>query len=93
MTMRVMPDGTIDLRELWCGYERELNDGWKIHVSNDFYRLMCWDKEDNVMQAIFNIDRYTGEFENVRRVKSVITNKWVITSERRGVCSVSNKKF
>ena len=92
LTLRVQPDGNILLREMNDCSGQGGNFGWEVDVSDEHYLVTCWDDEENKLKKIFTINRYTGIFlnSNYERARN---NKWGLRDERRGVCSVSNKKF
>ena len=93
LTLRVQPDGNIlvPLRHGSCS-DQGGNYGWKVDVSDEHYLVTCWDDEENKPKKIFTINRYTGIFLNSNYFRAY-NNKWGLGDERRGVCSVRNKKF
>ena len=92
LSLRIQPDGNILLREMnYCSGQGG-NYGWKVDVSDEHYSVTCWDEKENKLKKIFIINRYTGIFLNSNYFRAN-NNKWGLSDERRGLCSVSNKKF
>ena len=102
LTMRIKPDGHIllggniarclatrssDILTPW-------NPGWDIKVTDYYYLITCWDEEEKKNSHIYNINRYSGKFTLKKYYRHNIYNQgWHLSTERRGMCSVKNKKF